>query len=75
MTERYAELIDQLERELFPFQESKEEQEASTPEWRKRVDGFLDSILRCPMCRLPRTCTRCRVRPCGNRARLGRKSR
>lgn len=36
-----AELIDSLEKKLFPFQESEEEQEAFTPEGRKRVTEWI----------------------------------
>lgn len=40
-----TDLIDSLERELFPFQESEEEQESFTPEGRKRVDKWLTLTL------------------------------
>jgi hypothetical protein len=43
--ERYPRLIDSLERVLFPFQESEEEQESFTPEGRKRVDAWLSDLL------------------------------
>ena len=44
--ERYPDLIDELEREVFPFQESEEEQESFTPEGRKRVDDWLHVLSR-----------------------------
>lgn len=43
--ERHTRLIDDLERCLFPHQESEEEQESFTKEGRKRVDEWLDALL------------------------------
>jgi hypothetical protein len=45
MAERHRALIDDLERELFPFQESEEEQESFTPEGRRRVDDWIHKLL------------------------------
>lgn len=43
--ERHSELIDALERVLFPHQESEEEQESFTPEGRQRVDRWLETVI------------------------------
>jgi hypothetical protein len=43
--ERHTTLIDDLEKQLFPFQESEEEQESFTPQGRMRVDKWIDRVL------------------------------
>jgi hypothetical protein len=42
---KHKELIADLERRLFPHQESEEEQEAFTPQGRQRVAAWLDSFV------------------------------
>jgi hypothetical protein len=46
--ERHTVLIDSLERVMFPFQESEEEQESFTDIGRQRVDAWLDDLLQRP---------------------------
>lgn len=41
---RNSQLVDGLERVLFPHQESEEEQEAFTPEGRERVAQWLENV-------------------------------
>ena len=43
--EKHPELIDELERVLFPHQESEEDQESFTKEGRQRVDGWIHGLL------------------------------
>lgn len=43
--ERYTALINNLERTLFPHQESEEEQESFTDNGRQRVDEWLDELM------------------------------
>lgn len=46
--EKYTDLIDSLERVMFPYQESEEEQESFTPEGRRRVDRWIEEHVICP---------------------------
>ena len=43
--EKHTALIDSLAAALFPHQESEDEQEAFTPEGRKRVDRWIEHTL------------------------------